>query len=214
MALIFDFDGVIVDSERATFELLQAICKRHNITLRDDALIERVGKKITYFVDQYFGDELSIDTKQSVVNEFYSIFLQSPSSYVQPIDYVCDFIKEYEGPQKFAIASVGHRQSIESILSSLEIKNKFKVVLSSEDVAQPKPDPQIYIKACHVLGESPKECLVFEDSKVGATAALAAGCNLYIVLNGLNSKKQFQELPVNGYISSRKELIRVVADLD
>jgi beta-phosphoglucomutase-like phosphatase (HAD superfamily) len=209
MSLIFDFDGVIVDSEKSTFILLQEICKRHNVELIDDALHKRVGMKITHFVDEYFGNELSMPAKQSIIDEFYDIFLKTPNSYVQPIGYVCDFIKSYNGPRKLAIASVGHRKSIEHILESLRIRDKFEVILSSEDVKKIKPDPEVYIEAAQRLNELPKNCLAFEDSKVGAVAALSAGCNLHVVLNGLNSKAEFKDMAVSGYVSSTIELLKL-----
>lgn len=76
---------------------------------------------------------------------------------------------------KTGLATMSHRPEALHVLSALGIEKELDVVLTREDVHQPKPDPEIYLSACRLLGVLPEECLAIEDSPAGVRAALAAG---------------------------------------
>ena len=125
-AILFDFDGVIVDSETSTFLLLQNICLRHGVQLPNSLLPSRVGKKITKFVDETLAESADSSVREKIIEDFYETFLREPERYTEPIDATVDFVRNFDKQDiKYAVASVGGRGSIVSILQSLKIEDRF-----------------------------------------------------------------------------------------
>lgn len=82
---------------------------------------------------------------------------------------------------KTAVASSSTRRAVLRNLESAGITDKFDVIVSGEMAARSKPAPDIYLKACELLGESPKDCIALEDSRNGLWAAHNAGCRVIMV---------------------------------
>lgn len=87
----------------------------------------------------------------------------------------------YRGGCRTALASMSHCEQVMRVLQAINLDDQFEVILSREDVEQPKPHPEIYLCAARLLDEQPKDCLVIEDSPVGVQAAVAAGMNCIAV---------------------------------
>ncbi len=208
-AIIFDMDGVLIQSELATFRLLQTLTKNHGLTLNDYTLPQRVGKKIKPFIEEVFGPEISDKTKEAIVNEFYQEYKTNLLSYITPIPTTVNFIKSYRAAFPLAIASVSSRQEIEKILVYLEIADKFKCIVSSDDIAHLKPDPEIYQMVAKKLRVKPKNCLVVEDSPIGVQSAKGAGMNVYVLLNGFNRKEQFTT-SVSGFLKTTDDIVEAM----
>ena len=86
---------------------------------------------------------------------------------------------------KTGLATMSHRAQVSGILELLEIRDQFDVVVTRDDVARPKPDPEIYKVAAHRLSVATSDCLVVEDSPPGITAALRAGMFCIAVTTGM-----------------------------
>jgi len=80
-----------------------------------------------------------------------------------------------------ALASMSSREQVTRVLEAIALQDQFDVVLSRDDVESPKPDPEIYLLAAHLLEASPQECLVIEDSPAGVQAAVSAGMHCVAV---------------------------------
>ena len=101
-----------------------------------------------------------------------------------------------------AIASSGLRPSIEEILGDHGLRESFGAIIGGEDVSKGKPDPEPYLRAAAALGVDPSNCLVFEDSSVGVTAAKAAGAVCVAVRNALAKTPQLldaADLVIDGF---------------
>ena len=79
---------------------------------------------------------------------------------------------------KLALASNSIRRTIELMMDRANLLKFFDLIVSNQDVKQPKPHPEMYLKATEALGIAPKECLVVEDNEKGFAAAEAAGCHI------------------------------------
>ena len=84
-----------------------------------------------------------------------------------------------------ALASMSYCAQVMHILDAVGLADQFEVILSRDDVEQPKPDPEIYLLAARLLDAQPQECLVIEDSPAGVQAAVAAGMNCIAVATPL-----------------------------
>lgn len=92
-----------------------------------------------------------------------------------------------------ALASMSYCEQVTRILDAVGLTDQFEVILSREDVEQPKPDPEIYLLAARLLDTQPAECLVIEDSPVGVQAAVAAGMNCIAVATPLTREQLFAQ---------------------
>lgn len=204
-AIVFDLDGVLISSERPTFILLQEIVKKYGYALDDSLYQKRVGRKIKAFVSEVFKD-VPVDIREKIIQEFYAVYTTNLEKYIAEIPATVNFIRNYNGTRKLGIASMTGRDNLIKILDKLGIRSKFSVIISSDDVQKPKPDPEIYLKAAELLGCQPFDCIAVEDSPVGAESGVGAGFQTYVFLNGINKKEDFKHLNVSAFIGSEKEI--------
>lgn len=94
-------------------------------------------------------------------------------------------------------------------MDKLGITNKIKALVTRDDVSAPKPDPAVYLTCAEKLRVTPDECIVIDDTVVGAQAAFNAGMEVYINLHSVNKKSSFEQLPIKRFISSYDDLIRI-----
>jgi len=95
---------------------------------------------------------------------------------VRPIDGLRSFLEELEGAQLYlSVASSGSRNRVEFMLRNLDLKKRFRVVITGDQVARGKPDPDLFLKAASDLGVEPFELVAFEDAVSGVKAARSAG---------------------------------------
>lgn len=176
---IFDLDGVLIDSS-----------KIHYLGWKN--VINRLGKDVDYetFRASYFGKR-GIDTLEMVFgkgrfsdeeakkisDEVDSNFVKTVAEAGVPIRGAFEFVKELKvSGEKIALATSAPRLNVDTFLDAFELRGVFDAEISGDDVTEGKPDPEVFVKAASLLGENPEDCIVFEDSLAGVTAAKAAGC--------------------------------------
>ena len=93
-----------------------------------------------------------------------------------------------------AVASAAPPENVDFVLDNLQLRSYFKAVLHSKSVEHGKPHPEIYLKTASNLAVAPEDCIVFEDSVVGATAASRAGCSV-IVVTTTHAEAEFVAIP-------------------
>jgi beta-phosphoglucomutase len=204
-ALIFDFDGVIVLSEEARFRVLQQIAQRYDVQINDDLFNDIIGRTTKYFfsatlpdVDQTVLDKILADNQKEYKDKIVD--------HVVPVAAMTDFIRDYIGPKLLAVASGSTAAVLNTVLSYIGIFEKFACVTGQEHVTRHKPDPEVYNLTASQLGCSNEDCIVIEDSLVGAQAAINAGMKVYIFLNGVNSKAEFSDVNVAGFLETAEQI--------
>ncbi|MCL5113618.1 MAG: HAD family phosphatase [Patescibacteria group bacterium] len=205
-AIIFDLDGVIIASEKPTFILLQRIIRKYGYELKDAMYSKRIGRKISAFVHEIYENVIPIDIQNKIIKEFYQEYAQNTEKYISVIPSTVQFVKNYQGPAKLGLVSVSSKKEIQKILKSLGIISCFNFIVSSDDVSLLKPDPEMYLKAARLYNLTPGICVAIEDSRIGVESACRAGFQTYVLLNGLNNKKDFGHLATKGFIASEKDL--------
>lgn len=176
-AIIFDLDGVLVETEPQTFKFFQDHLSQFGIHLKPEDLFKKIGRKSVDF----FNDVLSPEQiKRIQIPELIDLkrlkFNEDLEKFVRKIPFADTIIPELK-TQGFilAVASQNERVMIDKVLKWLGINSYFDVVLSLQDINNKKPHPEIYNKAVVTLGVKPEESIVVEDSWTGLTAAKAAG---------------------------------------
>ncbi|HBZ11397.1 MAG TPA: HAD family hydrolase [Bacillus bacterium] len=188
-AVVFDFDGLIVDTESVWYEAFRQIfCKLdYDLTIdefalcigtSDDVLFDRLKKKVSF-------------TKESVLREAKSIYKdQLPALKLR--DGVLEYLNTAKNLGfKIGLASSSNRIWVEGFLDRFDIKDYFDVIKTADDVVKIKPDPELYLAAIKELRAAPEETIAFEDSVNGLRAALDAGLNVVIVPNKVTGQLNF-----------------------
>ncbi|MHB8128633.1 MAG: GNAT family N-acetyltransferase [Mobilitalea sp.] len=176
-AVIFDMDGVIIDSEPMHARAAILALKRYNVDITFDYLCAFIGST-TYYMCQKMIEDFNISvTPEELLKtnlEMKTYLLQSEGHTTIP--YIIDLMKNlYEHGIKLSIASSSPSEAIEEVMQALQIGDYFEGYVSGMMVEHPKPSPDIFLEAAKRLGVSSDECLVIEDSFHGVSAAEAAG---------------------------------------
>lgn len=176
-AVIFDLDGVLIETELETFRFYQKRLADLGVHLPEDAFRYKAGRKSKDF----FNDALTEDQRQQVdvaklLAEKRELFNISISQYAKKVPGGQELIKWLSGQGlTLALASQNEPRMINSSLDWLGVRGYFEIILSLEDIKNKKPDPEIYERARTLLGCALKECVVIEDSRDGVLAAQNAG---------------------------------------
>jgi len=183
-AVIFDMDGVIVDSEplheRAFLEVVGQIGYRQTHGLNIADFVGRSDQELwRAFVDRHnpkqtLGELLAL--KRQRVIEILRV--------EQPLyDGLLELIQSLAGQYKLALASGSERAVVDAVLAFKGLGRFFQATVSGSDIVQGKPEPDIFIRAAELLGVSPGHSWVIEDSKPGIAAGLAAGMRVIAITN-------------------------------
>jgi beta-phosphoglucomutase-like phosphatase (HAD superfamily) len=183
-AVIFDMDGVIVDSEprheRAFLEVWDAMGygDRHGIHFAD--YYGRSDRALWLdFIDKHKPPqtiEQLTEWKQSRLIEILRA--------EQPIfDGLPEVVEKCAARWPIAVASGSLHAVIDEVLAMKNLRQHFSAVVSVQDVAHGKPAPDVFLRAAELLGQKPENCIVLEDSDAGVTAANAAGMQVLAITN-------------------------------
>jgi HAD superfamily hydrolase (TIGR01509 family) len=182
-AVVFDLDGVLVDSERIWDEVRRAVVDEHGGTWTDEATRAQQGMSTPewarYLVDS-LGAKLTLERIAEVV---ISRMAERYASGPPVIEGAVDTVRAVAARYPVAIASSSPTVLIESFLAATELAELVPVALSSERVAAGKPAPDVYLEAARRLGVDPVKCAAVEDTTNGLRSALAAGMTVYAVPN-------------------------------
>ena len=194
-AVIFDFNGIIVDDEPIHFELFKRVLAEEGIELTEQDYYARyLGfDDRGAFNAAYREHGHSIDERVLVqLIDRKALYYQSEiRTRVRIFPGVENLVAKLATAFPLAVASGALRHEIETILSTAGLLDQFAVIISAEDVKQGKPNPEIFLKALTRLnaqvpnGQSifPSDCLVIEDSKEGIRGARQAGMKCLAVTN-------------------------------
>ncbi len=180
-AVIFDMDGVLIDSEAMYQYLLLDFFKEQEQQISIDEVNEFVGCSEPFFY-QRLGELWKPQMNEKEMRIFYSEHFDSIAldyaTLLNPhVKYILPQMKQF-GLQT-AIASSSRKESIDTMMISNGITAYFDRVVSGHEVPASKPDPAIYLETIRRLGVSKEQCVVIEDSKIGIEAAKRAG--LYVI---------------------------------
>ncbi|MCU5745226.1 HAD-IA family hydrolase [Staphylococcus sp. SQ8-PEA] len=189
-AVIFDFDGTIIDTEQHIYETIN-----HYLEEQDEALISR-----SYYSETIGGsdDQLRSYLAETIGEEeqtrlYEDIHRSSASLPIRPeIKEIMTMLKQRHIPM--AVATSSYRKDIEEAYNHLELGDFIDVVVGKEDVEEVKPSPELYLRAVQALNYNPVNCLAIEDSLNGAESATTAGLDVVINTNNLTKHHDFSSI--------------------
>ncbi len=175
--IIFDVDGVLLNSEKIYLDMNQQFFKELGCAVSLEEHYGFVGmsatKMWTHLKDKFHLMQQVEELREMEKELKYKVLNQEK---LVPTDYVIQLIEYFENKvYRLAIASSGLKRNIDIILKKLNIENKFELIVSGEDIINGKPAPDIFLKVSDYFGVKPSECIVIEDSANGIKAAKAAG---------------------------------------
>lgn len=192
-AVIFDMDGVIIDSEPAHVKFEKEIFKNLGIAVTEEEHMGFVGTTSYYMWETLrVKNELKQSLEELVSNDRvqYLEYLKSDKNEVVLIEGVREFIKElHDNGVKLAIASSSPLDVIKIVVNRYELQEFFDELVTGDYVENSKPSPDVFLYAANKLGVKPEECIVIEDSCNGTKAAKNAGMKC-IGYKNLNSGDQ------------------------
>lgn len=175
-ALVFDCDGVLVDSEKAVFAGLVAVFARRGI---EDvitgpasslygasvfAMISELERELGEAVDvEEVAQELEVEIRAAIAGG------------VRAMDGAIQLLEAVRGSRPLAVASNGSRETVGASMKAASIPEVFDAVVTLEAPLRPKPAPDLYLRACELLSVAPWRAIAVEDSGPGAQAARSAG---------------------------------------
>ena len=205
--IIFDFDGVIVDTEIVSYRIYKKILSDfgHDFTKYDYAYNfsgKTEEKNVNNLIDQYklplsFDEcfDLVISTEKSMLAKGVDL----KAGVNELLTYLSD------NNIKMIIASSSTRERAINILEKHDIKHYFEGFVFAEDISKSKPNPEIFIKANELLGFDKEECLVIEDSENGILAGYSAGIPVICVPD--------MKIPKDEYLDRTKYVVNSLEDI-
>ncbi len=182
--VIFDCDGVLVDSERLAVRTEAEILSDLGWPLSESEIVERfVGRSATYMhqeIERHLGRRVDWDS------EFESRYRDVFERELVPVPGVVEALTQITTP--VCVASSGSHEKMRFTLGKTGLFDRFEGrIFSVDEVAHGKPAPDIFLFAAARTGVSPDRCAVIEDSVSGVTAGLAAGMAVFAFVGGVTS---------------------------
>ncbi len=176
-AIIFDMDGVLVDSEAFICKAACMMFAERGLTVQPEDFLPFVGTGENRYIGgvaEKYNFPVNID---EVKKRTYDIYLDIIKGALQPLPGVHDFVDRSKAAGlKVAVASSADHRKVIGNLTEINLPaNTFDAVVVGEDVEHKKPAPDIFLLAAEKLGVPPTNCLVVEDAVTGVAAAKAAG---------------------------------------
>ncbi len=180
-AVIFDMDGVIIDSEPLHERTATMVFNAHGMTVPKDLFEAYKGRTdreiVRFMIDNHASRPIDAEALLQERRLLYESFIDE----LMPVADVLPFIEAVAGSHPLALTTSASRQNQQLAFRKFDLDRFFDVIITSDDITRPKPDPQPYLVTAERLNVDPARCVVFEDSTNGVRSALGAGCQVIAI---------------------------------
>jgi HAD superfamily hydrolase (TIGR01509 family) len=182
-AVVFDLDGVIVDSEQVWDEVREAYVRETGGTYTDAATRDMMGMSSPEW-SRYMAESLHVPGPPEEINDaIVERMLERYGEAPPLIPGAVESVRRVAARWPLAIASSSNPELIEVVVRAAGLGDVFEIAVSSQEVARGKPAPDVYLEAARRLGVAPERCAAVEDSHNGIRSAKAAGMRVVAVPN-------------------------------
>ncbi len=183
-AVIFDMDGVLIDSEQYWGAAEEGFLNKYKMTSTEEMSILFTGRSEIQNVT-WMKEKFNLPgTLEDLIKERRSYTDRIYSDRIRPLPLVESLLSKISLIYPQAIASGARHDLINEVVDKFSWRNYFKLLISSDDVGHiGKPDPAIYLHTADKLGVRPEDCLVFEDAQNGVVSAKNAGMSCVALIN-------------------------------
>jgi HAD superfamily hydrolase (TIGR01509 family) len=181
--VIFDLDGVLLESEQVWNEAKRELVEERGGSWREDAPRAMMGMSSPEW-SAYVRDELGVDMDAPAISE--AVVARLEAIYRDRLPWIGgarEAVQRMAARHPIGLASSSNREIIDLFLELSGLGELFTVTVSSEEVERGKPAPDVYLEAARRLEARPEECLAVEDSENGIRAAKAAGMEVVVLPN-------------------------------
>lgn len=198
-AVIFDMDGLMIDSEPIQSKSFEIVLKEYGIKpkYQKNGLVQIIGVRA--------GDNWGILKKKHKISETVEVLIEKKQkAYIELLTenikptkgliYLLKLLKKHN--IRMGIASSSSLEHIMLVIKSLDITDYFDEIISGHDVVKGKPDPEIFLKTAENLQVLPNQCIVLEDAESGVQAAHAAGMRVIAVPTYHTSSHNFEKADI------------------
>lgn len=197
-AVIFDLDGLLIDSEIISYKLYQELLKPYGYEFSINDYAENYSGKPAVVnmnaIIKRFNLSLNIETGLNKVELMEKEFLADGVNLKAGAKELLEYLKTNQ--YKIAMASSSLKERALDILDKHHIQDYFDMFVFGYEVEKGKPNPDIFLKACEKLGESPEDCLVLEDSEAGIQAAYSANVPVICIPDMKKPNQTYEEMLV------------------
>ena len=186
LGIIFDWDGVIIDSHDQHELSWKKLADENNKELPNNFFKETFGMRNEFIIPNYFADWIGDEGEDKIKNladrkeEIYRrIIIDSGINPLPGVNKLLESLKDKNIP--CSIGSSTPTKNIETVIELIGLSNHFNAITAAEDVSKGKPDPEVFLKAAEKINIDPDNCIVIEDAHVGIDAGLAANMNVVAV---------------------------------
>jgi HAD superfamily hydrolase (TIGR01509 family) len=182
-AVVFDMDGVLVDSEQLWDEVREDLARERGGRWHDQAQADMMGMSSPEW-SRYMHEVIGLSESPDEINaEVVRRLLRRYDASLPLIDGAVEAVERLAARWPLGVASSSNREVIDAVLDAADIADKFVATVSSEEVARGKPAPDVYLEAARRLGVNAKECAALEDSRNGIRSAHGAGMRVIAIPN-------------------------------
>lgn len=206
--LIFDMDGLILDTETISNKLLIDIFSKYDINLNEEIISKTIGlekKKAIKVFEEYLGDNIPI---KDIINLHKKIVNDYLEKNGVPVKLGLIELLNYLDEEKIkkVIATSSYRKVAENVLIRANVYNRFDDIICGDEIKESKPSPDIFLKALEKLNLSADEVIVLEDSRMGILAAHRAKIKSIMIPDILLADEETKKL----YFKECKSLLDVI----
>ena len=182
-AVVFDLDGVILDSEEIWDEVRERYIRERGGRYDDRAQRAMMGMSSIEW-SRFIHDELGVAAAPEEINaDVVQLMLERYRTRLPLVPGAVDAVERLAAAFPLGIASSSNRELIDAVLAEAGLGEQFAAVVSSEEVQRGKPAPDVYLEAAARLGVEPRACAAIEDSHNGIRSAKAAGMRVIAIPN-------------------------------
>lgn len=213
-AVIFDWDGTLADTKKP---ILASFHQALQETLQTDVPDVFIERRIGMGASDTFKEILNskgIPVDAAVIRRLLDVKIRVQVSFADQVELfpgARELLEALQGKVRVALASMNNRPVIDAVLKALNVQDCFEVVVTRDEVAKSKPDPEIFQKAAQKLATPPENCVVMEDSIFGVQAAKAGKMGCIAVLTGFYTREELSMAKPDLIVDS---LVRKDAILD
>ncbi|MBS3819665.1 HAD family phosphatase [bacterium] len=192
-ALIFDMDGLMIDSERLYFQTEREMARKYHKTVSHKTLWKMMGRNPVESM-RVFVKEVGLPLKPEEALEMRNKLMRVKlKTELKPMPGLFTVLNTFTGHLKMAVCTSAQQEFLDIVVDQLEIRNKFEVLQSSNEIDKGKPNPEIYLTTCRKLGLSSRDCVVLEDSSNGVLSGKRAGCYVIAIPTPYTEGQDFRK---------------------
>ena len=211
-AIVFDFDGLIIDTETPAYEAFRDVFEEYGVELSLEAYSQCIGTSFAVFnpfnyLDECMGRKMDRDVVGRQVDKRHHKLLELATLRPGVIDYLAH---ARELKLSIGLATSSPLSWITPYFDRFELHKYFDSITTADEVAKVKPDPELYLKSLVKLGVAGAETIAFEDSLNGLKAAKAAGLHCVVVPNPSTQHFPFENHNLMMSSMGEKALVEVI----